>query len=368
MSDARWMASALTLARRALGRTAPNPAVGAVIVRDGMVLGRGATAAGGRPHAETRALAQAEARGIDCAGATLFVTLEPCAHHGKTPPCADAVVTAGIRRVVCPIEDPDLRVAGRGFARLRDAGIDVEVGLMARQAREINAGFLSRIERQRPHVVLKLATTLDGQIATRTGESRWITGPAARRYVHLTRAQSDAILVGAGTARVDDPMLDVRGIGLEDRAPTRIVLDGSLSLPLTSRLVRTAGTVPVWILHRDSADPGRCQALTDLGATTLAVPDHDGMPDLRASLRLLAEEHGITRLMCEGGGRLAASLLSDGLVDEIVLFQAGKVIGGDGLPSVRGFGLEALQDAPQFRLSNVRELGPDTVSHWSIQT
>ena len=364
MSDARWMASALTLARRAQGQTAPNPSVGAVIVRDGVVLGRGATAPGGRPHAETQALAQAAARGSDCVGATLYVTLEPCAHHGKTPPCADAVIAAGIARVVCPLEDPDPRVAGKGFQRLRQAGIVVDVGLMASEARAVNAGFLSRIERQRPWLVLKLASTLDGQIATRTGESRWITGAPARRYVHLMRAQSDAIMVGAGTARVDDPMLDVRELGLHHRSPLRIVVDGSLSLPLTARLVCTASATPTMILHRESADPERRKALQGLGVQTVEVPDQDGLPDLTAALTVLATGHGITRLFCEGGGKLAASLLSARLVDELVLFQAGKVIGEDGLPSVRGFGLEALSNAPEFTLHKVHALGPDVVSHW----
>ena len=359
------MASALALARRAVGQTAPNPAVGAVIVRDGVVLGRGTTASGGRPHAETIALEQAKVRGADCHGATLYVTLEPCAHHGKTPPCADAVIDAGIGRVVCPIQDPDPRVAGRGFTRLREAGVEVSVGLNADEARCINAGFLSRIERQRPWVVLKLASTLDGQIATRTGESRWITGPEARRYVHLMRAQSDAIMIGAGTARVDDPMLDVRGLGMEVLSPVRVVVDGSLSLPLTSRLVTSAGAIPVIVLHRENVDTTRREAFQALGIETLIVRDQDGMPDLADSLTLLARDRGVTRLMCEGGGRLATSLLSAGLVDELVLFQAGKVIGDDGLPSVRGFGLEVLGQAPQFELASLRTVGADVVSRWT---
>ena len=364
MSDARWMASALTLARRAQGQTAPNPSVGAIIVRDGVVLGRGITASSGRPHAETQALAQAFKRGTDCSGATLYVTLEPCAHHGKTPPCADAVISAGISRVVCPIEDPDPRVAGKGFARLRDAGIALETGLMADEARAVNAGFLSRIERQRPWLTLKLASSLDGQIATRTGESRWITSTLARRQVHLMRTQSDAIMIGAGTARVDDPMLDVRDMGLDNRSPMRVVVDGALSLPLTSRLVSTANVVPTIVLHRASADAERRNALEGLGVQAVMVPDHDGVPDIAACLNALATEFGITRLFCEGGGKLAASLLAANLVDQLVLFQAGKVIGEDGLPSVRGFGLEALGDAPQFTLSDVRTIGPDVISIW----
>ena len=368
MTDARWMASALALARRAQGQTAPNPAVGAILVKHGIVLGRAVTAQGGRPHAETQALSQAVARGYDCEGATLYVTLEPCAHHGKTPPCVDAVIAARVARVVCPMADPDPRVAGKGFARLRDAGIGVDIGLMATEARSVNAGFLSRIERGRPWVTLKLATTLDGQIATRTGESRWITGPASRRYVHLMRAQADAIMVGAGTARVDDPMLDVRELGMSARSPLRIVFDGALSLPLTSRLVRSADTIPVLLLHRASADPDRRAALQELGIRTAIIPDTSGTLDLEPALQLLAQEHGITRLMCEGGGRLAASLLSAGLVDDLVVFQAGKIIGEDGLSSVRGFGLEALVEAPRFSLTKVQGLGSDVVSHWTAPT
>ncbi|MDT8342945.1 MAG: bifunctional diaminohydroxyphosphoribosylaminopyrimidine deaminase/5-amino-6-(5-phosphoribosylamino)uracil reductase RibD, partial [Thermohalobaculum sp.] len=207
--DRRWMAMALGLARRGLGRVAPNPAVAALIVAEGQLLGRGVTAPGGRPHAEALALAQAmDLGGPDAArGATAYVTLEPCAHHGLTPPCAEALAAAGIARLVCPLSDPDPRVSGRGFVHLRAAGIAVETGLMAAEAAALNAGFLSRITRARPHLTLKLATTLDGRIATASGESRWITGPGARLRVHALRARADAILIGAGTARADDPML-----------------------------------------------------------------------------------------------------------------------------------------------------------------
>ncbi|MEM9061162.1 MAG: bifunctional diaminohydroxyphosphoribosylaminopyrimidine deaminase/5-amino-6-(5-phosphoribosylamino)uracil reductase RibD [Pseudomonadota bacterium] len=364
MDDRRWMAGALALAGRAVGRTWPNPAVGALIVRDGIVLGRGVTAGGGRPHAETIALAQAEERFGGSAGATAYVTLEPCAHHGKTPPCAEALVAAGIRRVVCPLSDPDPRVSGRGFARLRDAGIEVDTGLMEAQARVVNAGFLSHIERERPHVTLKLATTLDGRIATRTGESRWITGPEARRRVHLMRARSDAIMIGAGTARTDDPMLDVRDMGLAARSPVRVLLDGSLSIDMTSRLVRSAAEIPLKVLHRASADPARIEALQELGVETMVVPDTDGVLDLSDALHRLSTENGMTRLLCEGGGRLAAALLSSDLVDELALFQAGRVIGGDGTPSVRGFGLDVLASAPQFELVDCTSIGRDTLSIW----
>lgn len=354
------MRAALSMARRGLGLTWPNPAVGCVLVRDGRVLGRGATAPGGRPHAEAIALAQAgEAR-----GATAYVTLEPCAHHGKTPPCAQALIDAGIARLICPLSDPDPRVAGRGFSMLREAGVSVEIGLLADEARALNAGFLSRIERARPLVFLKLAATLDGRIATQTGESRWITGPEARRRVHLMRAQSDAIMVGAGTARADDPMLDVRDLGLANRAPVRVIADGALSLPLTGRLATTARSQPLWVLHRKGVDPHRVHALGDLGAQPIETADDDGVLSMTDALTAMATR-GITRLMVEGGGRIAASLLSAGLVDEIEMFSAGKTIGNDGIPAVQGFGLTQLGDAPHFSLKGIEMLGNDTLSSWS---
>ncbi|MEM7056726.1 MAG: bifunctional diaminohydroxyphosphoribosylaminopyrimidine deaminase/5-amino-6-(5-phosphoribosylamino)uracil reductase RibD [Pseudomonadota bacterium] len=361
MSDARWMTSALALARRALGRTWPNPAVGCVVVNHGRVIGRGVTAPGGRPHAEPQALAQAFASG--CKGATVYVTLEPCAHHGQTPPCTDAIISAGVTKVFCAMEDPDPRVLGRGIAALREAGIEVDVGLLQAEARQVNAGFLSRIERGRPTVTLKLAVSTDGRIATRTGESRWITGPAARRRVHLMRARCDAVLIGAGTARIDDPMLDVRDVGLADRLPVRVVADSSLSIPLTGRLAATAGTQPLWIMHRADAPKDRIQALSDLGAIPITVADTEGVLSISDAMRELAAR-GITRVLCEGGGRIAASLLSEGLVDDMAIFTAGKALGGDGLPVVHGFGLEQLDHAPQFELSQMSVVDNDTLTWW----
>ncbi|MEM7422956.1 MAG: bifunctional diaminohydroxyphosphoribosylaminopyrimidine deaminase/5-amino-6-(5-phosphoribosylamino)uracil reductase RibD [Pseudomonadota bacterium] len=361
--DARWMRSALGLARQAVGRTWPNPAVGAIIVRDGRVLGRGVTAPGGRPHAETEALRMAG----DAVGATAYVTLEPCAHHGITPPCSQSLIDARIARVVCPLSDPDPRVSGRGFNALEAAGVSVDVGLMEREARALNAGFLSRIERGRPHVMLKLATTLDGRIATGAGESRWITGPAARRRVHLMRAASDAVLIGAGTARADDPMLDVRGVGLSDRIPVRIVADPSLTLSLSSRLARSVDAGPVWLLAGARADAGRAEACRAHGIEVLTVPSTaDGVLSPGAMLTQLGDR-GITRLMCEGGGRLAATLASAGLVDEIALFQAGKLIGNDGTPAIAAFGLEELAAAPAFDLATVEQIGSDMFSRWTVR-
>lgn len=365
-ADARWLRTALTLAARSLGRVAPNPAVGAVLVREGRVLGRGVTGDGGRPHAEAVALAEARARyGAEAlAGATAYVSLEPCNHHGRTPPCVEALVAAGIARVVCPMQDPDPRVAGQGFAALARAGVAVDSGLLRDEARRLNAGFLSRIERGRPQVTLKLAATLDGRIATRAGESRWITGPAARARVHLMRARADAVLIGAGTARADDPMLDVRGFGRRAAQPVRVVADGGLTLAPDSRLARTAREIPVRLLHRPDAPAARRAALEALGVETLAVTaGADGFLDMAAALGDLAGA-GVTRLLCEGGGRLAASLMAAGLVDEIALFTAGKAIGGDGRPLVAALGLERLADAPGFGLAECAPVGEDVLTLW----
>jgi len=365
-SDARWMRMALDLAGRGLGRVAPNPAVGAVLVRDGRVLGRGATGDGGRPHAEAVALMQAEARyGADAlGGATAYVTLEPCAHHGQTPPCAEALIAAGIARLVCPLQDPDPRVSGRGFAALAAAGVAVETGLMAAEARRLNAGFLSRIERGRPQLTLKLAATLDGRIATRTGESRWISGPRARARAHLLRMQSDAVMVGAGTARADDPMLDVRGFGPRAAQPLRVVADAALTLPPEGRLAVTAQDQPVALLCSGGAPAERRGALTARGIRLIETKtDADGRLDLSNGLTKLAET-GVTRVLCEGGGRLAAALLSAGLVDELALVTAGRAIGGDGVPAVAALGLDRLSEAPEFRLDGIEALDGDVLSVW----
>ncbi len=368
-TDARWMHSALALAARSLGRVAPNPAVGAVIVKDGRVLGRGATGDGGRPHAEAIALAQARERyGADALrGATAYVTLEPCNHHGRTPPCTEALVAAGIARVVCPMQDPDPRVSGRGFSTLAEAGVAVESDVMPAEARRLNAGFLSAIERRRPWVTLKIAATLDGRIATRTGESRWITGPAARARVHLMRAKADAVLIGGATARADDPMLDVRDLGSSVAQPVRVVADGSLRLSPESRLARTAREIPVRLLHRADAPVEHRDALAQCGVETIEVATAEGRHlDMWDALRRLTAS-GVTRLLCEGGGRLAASLLAAGLVDEIALFTAGKTIGGDGIPGIGAFGLERLANAPAFALEGVERFGEDLFTLWRLR-
>lgn len=365
--DARWMSAALALARRGLGQTWPNPAVGCVIVKDGRLIGRGSTRPGGRPHAEAVAL-EAAATGFGAEalrGATAYITLEPCAHHGRTPPCAEALTHAGIARVVAPMADPDPRVDGRGFALLREAGIEVTVGPMAAEAEALNPGFLARMRGGRPHLLLKLAATLDGRIATAAGESRWITGPLARRRVHLMRAAADALLVGAGTARADNPMLDVRLAGLEGRSPVRVVADPSLSLSLTSRLAATAGERPLWLLHRAGAAPDRAAAWTGIGARLIEVP-HDpetGSLRLTRALELLGD-FGVNSILCEGGAALAAALLREDLVDCLAWFGAGTALGGDARAAVGALALKHLADAGRFALAGIETMGPDILSHW----
>ena len=356
------MSAALALAARGLGRVAPNPAVGCVLVKQGRVVGRGWTQPGGRPHAETEALRRA---GPAAEGASAYVTLEPCAHHGKTPPCAEALIAAGVVRCAVALEDPDPRVAGRGLARLRDAGLEVAVGLGAEAAAELNAGFLLRQREGRPLVTLKLATSLDGQIATRRGESRWITGPGARARGHLLRVRHDAILIGSGTAVADDPRLDARLPGLGEASPIRVVLDGRLRLPLTHDLVRRAGEQPTWLVTRQEADPTRLRAFRDAGVEVLQVElDPEGNLSLAAALKALGAR-GLTRVLVEGGGRVAAGLLRLDLVDRLAWFHGPTVIGGDGVHAVTGFGLEGLDEAPRFETLGAARLGADLVETYA---
>lgn len=350
------MALALMLGRRGMGRVWPNPAVGCVIVKDGRIIARAHTAVGGRPHAEVIALAQA---GADAAGATAYVTLEPCAHYGKTPPCTLALIKAQVARVVIAIGDPDPRVSGRGIAMLEEAGIEVTQNVLADEARRDHAGFLSRLVHGRPSVTLKLAGTLDGRIATVTGESQWITGPAARRAVHMMRARHDAVMVGAGTVRADDPSLTVRGLGL-DHQPVRVVVSRALKIPLQSKLGESAGDVPLWLCHGPDA---QTEAWVAKGARSLPCAISAGQVDPHALMQELAKA-GLTRVFCEGGGMLAASLLHAGLVDELVVFSAGMAIGAEGTPALAAMGIDRLANAPRFALHDVRSIGPDICHIW----
>lgn len=359
MTDQDHMAAALGLARRGLGCVWPNPAVGCVIVRDGRVVGRGFTQPGGRPHAERIALDQA---GRAAQGATAYVTLEPCAHHGKTPPCAEALIAAGITRVVTALTDPDPRVAGRGHAMLRAAGIAVTEGVLADQAETLQRGFLTRVRHGRPMVTLKLATSLDGRIATASGESQWITGPQSRARVHLLRAQHDAILVGGGTARADDPLLTQRGLGIA-RQPVRLIAARSLDLPDSGRLAASVSETPLWLFHGASAPADRIARWQALGARLIPLPETAEGLDPTALLQALGAE-GLTRLFCEGGGQLAAALLRAGLVDDLITFTAGLALGADGRPAL-GPLPGPLADAPRFRLISADRIGDDMMLHWT---
>ncbi len=360
-NDVRHMRHALALGRRALGATWPNPAVGCVLVApDGRVLARGVTGAGGRPHAEAVALERA---GAAARGATAFVTLEPCAHHGRTPPCAEALVAAGVARVVVPIRDPDPRVAGRGLGMLRAAGIEVTEGVCAEEAERDHAGFLMRVRAGRPLVTLKLAASLDGRIATASGESRWITGPASRRRVHLMRAQHDAVMVGIGTALADDPMLDVRDLGIA-RAPVRVVIDSRLRLPTTSRLGRSLERAPLWLVHGPAAPEGARVAWRRAGARLVEVPAGPGGGlDLAAALAALGAA-GLTRVLCEGGGQLAAGLIGAGLADRLAVFHAGLALGAEGRPMIGPLAPGPLAEAPRWRRVAVEAVGEDVLSLW----
>jgi diaminohydroxyphosphoribosylaminopyrimidine deaminase / 5-amino-6-(5-phosphoribosylamino)uracil reductase len=359
--DLRFMELALGLGRRGLGRTWPNPAVGAVVVRpqaDGpVIVGRGWTKPGGRPHAETQALERA---GGAARGATLYVTLEPCSHYGQTPPCADAIIAAGIGRVVSALEDPNPQVAGEGHRRLAAAGIAVEVGIGVDAARRAHAGHIRRMRERRPQVMLKLAVSADGKAGLAGRRPAPITGEPARARVHLMRAMSDAVLTGIGTALADDPLLTCRLPGMAHRSPVRVVLDGTLRMRLDSRLVASARETPLWIISGTEGARDREQALRAAGAELLRVPSPGGRLDLTAVLEHLAAR-GITRLMVEAGPILAAALLDADLVDEAALLRSSKVIGPDGIDALEGLPLTALTRSARLELIRTELVGQDTI-------
>jgi diaminohydroxyphosphoribosylaminopyrimidine deaminase/5-amino-6-(5-phosphoribosylamino)uracil reductase len=361
-SDLDHMRSALAMARRGLGTTWPNPSVGCVIVRDGRVVGRAVTAPGGRPHAEPLAL---EMAGPLAAGATAYVTLEPCCHWGQTPPCTDALIAAGIARVVVATRDPDRRVDSQGVARLRAAGLAVEEGVLEQEALDVLSGFTHRIREGRPLVTLKLATTLDGRIATKSGESQWITGTPARHMAHTLRGRHDAVMVGVGTVLADNPDLTCRIEGFRSRPMVRVIADSHLRTPLTARIAATARESPTWFLHRDGTDAARRTAFTELGAKLIAIPSASAGVDLKAGLHALGAA-GLTRLLVEGGGQIAAALLRDNLVDEIAWFHAPAIMGGDGWPAVQAFGLEKLGAMPRFTHLRSTPLGVDMLTELAL--
>ncbi|WP_439541970.1 bifunctional diaminohydroxyphosphoribosylaminopyrimidine deaminase/5-amino-6-(5-phosphoribosylamino)uracil reductase RibD [Hyphomicrobium sp.] len=362
--DHHMMSIALTLARRGLGTTAPNPSVGAVIADEatGEVISRGLTQPGGRPHAEAQALERAGQR---ARGATLYVTLEPCAHHGKTPPCADAVIAAGVRRVVIGAGDPDPRVAGEGSARLRAAGVAVDTGLLADDADWVTRGHILRVTERRPFVQLKMALSAEGDVPRgKGGAPKFVTGAEARAAGHLMRAEADAILVGSGTVRDDDPDLRCRLAGLEARSPVRVVVARSLDFPLSAKLFQTAREVPVWIFTGYGADAGEIQAYEATGAHIFNVPatgDGLSLPDVLESLA----EAGITRLLVEGGPAMWRGFASAGLADEVVVFRQGSDPGANAASDEL-----AARYAPglDLALASERRIGSDRVSVFRART
>jgi diaminohydroxyphosphoribosylaminopyrimidine deaminase/5-amino-6-(5-phosphoribosylamino)uracil reductase len=325
--DSRFMLAAIRLGERELGRTWPNPSVGALIVKDGVVVGRGWTKIGGRPHAETVAIG--EARDL-ARGATLYVSLEPCSHHGRTPPCADAIIAAGISRVVSAMEDPNPEVAGQGHKRLRDAGIEVRENVLRTEAERVHAGHVFRITKQRPFVTLKLALSSNGKAGLSGRRPAPITGAVVRDMVHMMRARTDAIAAGIGTVIADDAYLTCRLPGMEERSPLRVIFDSSLRLPLASHLVSTAREVPVWVVSEQGASRDNERSLAPHGIEVIRVPLTDDGVDMAAAMGVLAEK-GIGRLMVEGGPKVAAQLLKAGLVDRAIIFQSPDPLPEDGV-------------------------------------
>jgi diaminohydroxyphosphoribosylaminopyrimidine deaminase/5-amino-6-(5-phosphoribosylamino)uracil reductase len=360
-ADRRFMQLALALGRRGQGRTWPNPAVGAVVVKDGVIVGRGWTQPGGRPHAEPVALSHA---GEAARGATLYVTLEPCSHVGKSPPCADAIIAAGIKRVVSAVEDPNPEVAGQGHARLRAARIAVDIGLCALEAAHDHAGHFRRIRDKRPHVILKLAVSADDKIGAAGRKPVAISGEAAKARVHLLRAQCDAVLVGVGTVQADDPLLTCRLPGMEARSPVRVVLDRALRTAGTSRLVHSARATPLWVMTSNLSEAPAAMKLGAAGAQVIRVPTTSTPPpglDLMGVLRALAEK-GITRLLVEGGARVASSFVAAGLVDEVWLLRGPDTIGDDGVAALDALPLSAITGSPTFKVRASETLQNDTLT------
>lgn len=350
------------MARRTLGQTWPNPSVGAVIVRPGdpaTVIARGWTMAGGRPHAERVALEKAGESARRC---TLYVTLEPCAHHGKTPPCTDAIIAAGISRLVCSAHDPDPRVAGAGISKLREAGIEVTEGVLVNEDNRISRGHALRVTQSRPMVQLKLAVGSDGLVPQGEGEPVWITGDEARAHGHLLRARSDAILVGRGTLEADNPTLTCRLPGMGDRSPVRVVLDSQLKLPGGAKLLTSMNEAPLWVFCAEDASKEAESRLVDAEVQVQRVaPVESGGLDPDALLLALAER-GITRLLIEGGPRVSGSFWRAKLVDEIYIYQGPEPAGASGLKALSAVGIDAIGTSPSFTLDETRSLGRDNLS------
>ncbi|MDI3327436.1 MAG: bifunctional diaminohydroxyphosphoribosylaminopyrimidine deaminase/5-amino-6-(5-phosphoribosylamino)uracil reductase RibD [Alicyclobacillaceae bacterium] len=354
MTDEEWMRWALRLAESARGQTSPNPLVGAVVVRDGEIVGQGAHLRAGGPHAEIHALRMAGER---ARGAVMYVTLEPCDHHGRTPPCTRALIEHGIARVVVAMVDPDPRVSGRGIARLREAGIAVDVGVLEKEARELNRGFLRRVVDGRPWVTGKAGMTLDGHIATWAGDSRWITGEEARRDVHRIRAEVDAIITGIGTVLADDPLLTARAVPPRGGHPVRVVLDSRLRIPDAAKILDVS-EAPTVVCCLEGADPARAEMLRSRGVEVWTFPEAGGGVDPAAVLRRLAER-GVCYVLLEAGGKVQGSFLRAGLVDQVLLYLAPKLLCGEGIPAFAGRGVERLGEAVSLDIRSVERIGKD---------
>ncbi|MFZ5646522.1 MAG: bifunctional diaminohydroxyphosphoribosylaminopyrimidine deaminase/5-amino-6-(5-phosphoribosylamino)uracil reductase RibD [Bacillota bacterium] len=355
LNDENYMKMALELAAKAMGRTSPNPMVGAVLVKDGAVVGKGFHARAGTPHAEVVAIENA---GDEAGGSTLYVSLEPCCHRGRTGPCTDAVIGAGIKKVVAAMADPNPLVAGKGFARLKEAGLEVVWGIMEEEARKLNEVFIKYITTGNPFVVLKAAVSLDGKIATRTGESRWITGPEARAYGHRLRDRYDAIMVGINTVLADNPSLTTRlpGVGKD---PVRIVLDSHARTPAGSKVINSSRDARAIIIVTPGAPGERVEALKNAGAEVICLPESEGRVNMKALFPELARR-GITSVLIEGGGHVHASALASGMVDKVVWFIAPKLIGGIQAPGpLGGPGPEKLSDAVLLDRVTVSKIGDD---------
>lgn len=356
--DIEYMRRAIELAERGVGFTNPNPMVGAVIVKGGKVIGEGWHERCGEWHAERNAFKNCT---VPAEGATMYVTLEPCCHYGKTPPCTEAIIEHGIARVVVGMEDPNPLVAGKGIALLREAGIEVVCGVEEEALREQNRVFLKYISTKLPWVAMKTAMTLDGKIATRTGDSKWITGAEARAYVHELRHRFMAILVGIGTAVADDPLLNCRIEGRGVRQPIRVVVDSNARLSLDSQLVKTAGEYRTIVAHTRFAPEERVKALRETGVEMLLCKEKEGLVDVRNLLELLGLS-GIDSILLEGGGSLNYTFLSEGLADELYAFIAPKIVGGmNAKTPVEGAGMEKMADAINLELENVLNIGHDVL-------
>jgi diaminohydroxyphosphoribosylaminopyrimidine deaminase/5-amino-6-(5-phosphoribosylamino)uracil reductase len=361
-ADTRFIAAALALGRRGLGLCAPNPAVGALVVKDGVIVARGWTKPGGRPHAETEALREA---GAQARGATLYVTLEPCSHHGQTPPCTDAIIAAGAGRVVYAVDDPDPRTFGRGAQILADAGIEVTRGVLAEEARWANLGHFLRVTRDRPMVSLKLALTADFYAAGPAGDPRLvITGAPANGLVQVMRAMHDAVMIGIGTILADDSLLSVRLPGLDDRKPLRVLLDSNLRLPSSARLATTAARIPVLVIAGEGASEESAARLREAHIEVAHVRrDAAGRVELRATLTLLAAR-GLTRIFSEGGPRVAAGLIGQGLADEVIIFAAPEPLSQDGVLGLDTDTAALLGAADHYSHAETRMIGADRLTRY----